>query len=167
MSDGDLSTLHDQLVGNVRTTLLVLLGASAFLLLIACAAVTNLLVARMTIRRAEVGVRLALGASRARLARQALTETGLLAFVGGVAGVLLATIGVRALLALQTGALPRASEVHLNAGVLGFALGISALVAIGLGLLATVQGTRADIRETVSSAQRTQAGSGASARVRS
>ncbi len=167
MSDGDLSTLHEQLVGNVRTTLLVLLGASAFLLLIACAAVVNLLVARMTIRRAELGVRLALGASRGRLARQALTETGLLALIGGAAGVLLAAIGVRALLALQTGALPRAGEVHINGSVLGFALATSAVVAIGLGLLATLQGTRADIRETLSSSQRTQAGSGASARVRS
>jgi putative ABC transport system permease protein len=167
MSDGDLSTLHDQLVGNVRTTLLVLLGASAFLLLIACAAVTNLLVARMTIRRAELGVRLALGASRTRLARQALTETGLLALVGGAAGVLLATVGVRALLALQTGALPRAGEVHVNGSVLAFALATSAVVAVGLGLLATLQGTRADIRETLSSGQRTQAGSGTSARVRS
>ncbi len=167
MSDGDLSTLHEQLVGNVRTTLLVLLGASAFLLLIACAAVVNLLVARMTMRRAELGVRLALGASRGRLARQALTETGLLALIGGAAGVLLAAIGVRALLALQTGALPRAGEVHINGRVLGFALATSAVVAIGLGLLATLQGTRADIRETLSSSQRTQAGSGASARVRS
>jgi predicted permease len=166
MSDADLTPLHEQLVGKVRTPLFVLLGASAFLLLIACANVVNLLVARLTIRRAELGVRLALGASRMRLARQALTETGLLALVGGVTGVLLAAIGVRALLALQTGTLPRAGEVHVSGPVLAFALGTSAAVAIALGLLATLQGTRADIRETLSSGQRTQAGTGTSARVR-
>jgi HAMP domain-containing protein len=76
MSDAELVPLHEQLVGKVRGTLMVLLGAAAFLLLIACANVVNLLIARMTIRKSEVGLRLALGASRGRLAQQFLTEAG-------------------------------------------------------------------------------------------
>jgi predicted permease len=166
MSDGDLVTLHEQLVGKVRPTLLMLLGASAFLLLIACANVVNLLVARMTIRRAEIGLRLALGAGRGRLVQQFLTESAVLAIAGGIAGVVLAFIGVRALLSMQTGSLPRAGDVHVDWTVLTFALGMSLVVATALGLLTAWHGTQSDIRETLSSSQRTQAGSGSGARIR-
>jgi putative ABC transport system permease protein len=166
MFDAELVGLHEQLVGKVRTTLFVLFGAAAFLLLIACANVVNLLVARMTIRRAEIGLRLALGATRMRLARQFLTEAGVLAVVGGVLGVSLAALGVRLLLAMQTGNLPRAGEVRVDWPVLAFSVGTSMLTAIALGLLAVWHGTRGDIRETLSSSQRTQAGSGSGARVR-
>ena len=166
MSDADAVTLHEQLVGNVRTTLFVLLGASAFLLLIACANVVSLLLARMSVRRGELGVRLALGASRWRLAQQFLTEATLLASLGGVAGIALAAMGIRVLVALQNGKLPRADEIHLNVPVLGFAIGVSLLVAFALGLLTAWKGTRPAIRETLSSSQRTQAGSDSSARIR-
>ena len=166
MFDGDLIPLHEQLVGKVRTTLLVLFGAAAFLLLIACANVVNLLVARMTIRRAEIGLRLALGATRATLAQQFLIEAGVLSALGGVLGVGLAVGGVRLLLAMQTGNLPRANEIRVDWPVLMFAVGVSVLTALALGLLAVWQGTRGDIRETLSASQRTQAGSGSSARVR-
>ncbi len=166
MVDAELVPLHEQMVGKVRTTLLVLFGASAFLLLIACANVVNLLVARMTIRRGEIGLRLALGASRMRLARQLLTEAGVLAVSGGVLGVALAASGVRLLLATQPGNLPRAAEVRLDWQVLAFAVAVSALTAIALGLLAVWHGTKGDIRETLSASQRTQAGSGSGARVR-
>ena len=166
MVDGDLVPLRDQLVGNVRTTLLVLFGAAAFLLLIACANAVNLLVARMTIRRAEIGLRLALGATRATLAQQFLVEAGVLSMIGGVLGIGLAMGGVRLLLAMQTGNLPRANEIRVDWPVLAFALGVSVLTAIALGLLAVWQGTRGDIRETLSSSQRTQAGSGSSSSVR-
>jgi putative ABC transport system permease protein len=166
MSNAESITLHELLVGKIRPTLLVLLGASAFLLLIACANVVNLLVARMTLRRGEIGLRLALGASRGRLAQQFLTESGVLSIIGGLAGIALAAIGVRLLLAMQTTSLPRATEVHVNWRVMLFALGVSVITAIALGLLSAWHGTQSDIRETLSSAQRTQAGSGSSARIR-
>jgi len=166
MSDGDLVPLREQLVGKIRTTLLVLFGAAAFLLLIACANVVNLLVARMTIRRAEIGLRLALGATRATLAQQFLIEAGVLSALGGALGIGLAFGGVRLLLAMQAGNLPRANEIRVDWPVLAFAVGVSVLTALALGLLAVWQGTRGDIRETLSSSQRTQAGSGSSAGVR-
>jgi putative ABC transport system permease protein len=167
MSDAELVTLREQLVGKIRTTLLVLLVASAFLLLIACANVVNLMVARMTIRRSEIGLRLALGANRVRLAQQFLTEAAVLALLGGGAGVAIAAAGVRVLLAMQTGNLPRAGEVHVNLPVLVFALFVSIATAVALGLLAVWNGTRGDIREALSASQRTQAGAGSSGRIRS
>jgi putative ABC transport system permease protein len=166
MSDGDLSPLRDQLVGKVRTTLFVLLGASAFLLLIACANVVNLLVARLTTRRAEIGLRLALGASRARLAQQLVIETGVLSLLGAVGGIALAAGGVHLLLVMQTGNLPRANEIHISWPVLLFALGVAIATSVALGLLAAWQGTRGDIREALSASQRTQTGTGSGARVR-
>jgi putative ABC transport system permease protein len=166
MSDAEAVTLHEQLVGDVRTTLFVLLGASAFLLLIACANVVSLLLARMSVRRGEIGVRLALGASRWRLAQQLLTEAALLSLLGGVAGIALAAGGIRLLVTLQNGKLPRADEIHLNVPVLLFAVGVSALVALALGVLTAWKGTQPAIRDTLSSSQRTQAGSDSSARIR-
>jgi predicted permease len=166
MSDADAITLHEQLVGSVRTTLFVLLAASSFLLLIACANVVNLLVARMSVRRGEIGLRLALGASRFRLAQQFLTESALLSVTGCLAGIALAAGGIRLLVSLQNGKLPRADEIHLNVPVLLFAIGVSVLAALALGLLTAWQGTQSDIRDTLSSSQRTQAGSGSSARIR-
>lgn len=167
MSDAELVTLHEQLVGKIRTTLMVLLGASAFLLLIACANVVNLLVARMTIRRSEIGLRLAIGASRGRLAQQFLIESAVLALLGGVVGVAIAAGGVRVLVTMQSGSLPRAGEVHVNGMVLVFALLVSIGTALTLGLLAVWHGTRGDIREALSASQRTQAGGGSSGRIRS
>lgn len=166
MADSQIIPLHEQLVGNVRTTLFVLLGASAFLLLIACANVINLLVARMVVRRSELAVRMALGASRGRLVRQVLTESGALAVVGGLAGIGLAALSVRVFVALAAGKLPRADEVHLDLPVLGFALLVCILTAFAIGIITAWQATRAEIRETLSSSQRTQAGSGSGATIR-
>jgi predicted permease len=164
MSDSRLIPLHEQLVGNVRPTLFVLLGASAFLLLIACANVINLLVARMVVRRSELAVRMALGASRRRLIRQVLTESGVLALAGGAGGIALAAASVRAFVAMADGKLPRADEVHLDLPVLGFAVLVSVATAIAIGLLTALHATRSDIRETLSSAQRTQTGSASTIR---
>jgi putative ABC transport system permease protein len=166
MANSEVVTLHEALVGKISTTLYLLLGASAFLLLIACANVVNLLVARLTIRRSEIGLRLALGASRRRLAQQFLTEAAVLSVVGGVAGIALAALGVRVLMAMQTNSIPRSDEVHVNWPVMAFALGLSILTAVALGMLTAWHGTKSDIRETLSSAQRTQAGSGSSSNIR-
>ena len=166
MSDAELVPLHEQLVGKVRGTLMVLLGAAAFLLLIACANVVNLLIARMTIRKSEVGLRLALGASRGRLAQQFLTEAGVLSVVGGAIGVAVAAAGVRVLLSMQSTSIPRANEVHVSWSVTAFALGVSVVTAVVMGLLTAWHGTRGDIRESLSASQRTQTGSGSSARIR-
>jgi predicted permease len=166
MSDAEVLTLHEQMVGKIRNTLLVLLGASAFLLLIACANVVNLLVARMTIRRSEIGLRLALGASRGRLSRQFMTETAVLSLVGAAAGVGLAALGVRVLIAMQPTSIPRSGDVHVNWPVMLFALGLSIVTAVGMGLLTAWHGTRGDLRESLSASTRTQSGGTSSAQIR-
>ena len=166
MFDAVAVPLREQMVGNTRPTLLVLLAASAFLLLIACANVVNLLVARAAVREGELAVRLALGASRGRIAGQFIAEALVLALSGGILGVGLAALGVRALLALEPGDLPRVAEVGVDVRVLVFALGLSIMVAAVLGLLSALRGTRGDLRQAMAQAQRTQAGAGASYRVR-
>ena len=158
--------LREQMVGNTRPTLLVLLAASGFLLLIACANVVNLLVARAAVREGELAVRLALGAGRRRIAQQFLVEALVLSLAGGVLGVVLAALGVKGLLALEPGDLPRLSEVGVDWSVLAFALALSVVVAGVLGLLSALRGTRGDLKQAMAQAQRTQAGAGASYRVR-
>jgi predicted permease len=166
MSDAIAVPLREQMVGNTRPTLLVLLAASGFLLLIACANVVNLLVARAAVREGELAVRLALGASRGRIAQQFLAESLVLALVGGALGVVLAALGVKALLALEPGDLPRVGEVGIDWSVLAFAFGVSVTIAVVLGVLSAVRGTRGDLRQAMAQSQRTQAGAGASYRVR-
>jgi putative ABC transport system permease protein len=123
--------LRDTVVGSVRPALLVLLGAVGFVLLIACANVANLLLARGARRRRELSVRAALGASGRRLARQALVESLVLGAIGGAAGLVLALLGTSALVALSPQDLPRLDGVRVDAAVVGFA----ALVALATGLL--------------------------------
>ena len=166
MFDAAVVPLREQIVGGSRPTLLVLLGASAFLLLIACANVVNLLVARAAVREGELAVRLALGAGRWRIAQQFLAESLVLAVAGGVLGVVLAALGVRALLALEPGDLPRVGEVGIDWRVMAFALALSVLVACVLGALSAWRGARGDIRQAMAQSQRTQAGAGASYRAR-
>jgi predicted permease len=167
MYDAHLVPLREQMVGDVRPALVVLLAASGFLLLIGCANVVNLLVARMAARQGELALRLALGAGRARLVKQFLVESLVLSLCGGALGVLIGAAGVKALLALEPGRLPRISEVGIHWPVLIFALLVSVACAVTLGLLTAWRATRGDIRETLAQSQRTQAGSGTSHRVRS
>jgi putative ABC transport system permease protein len=167
MSDAVAVPLREQMVGDTRPTLYVLLAASAFLLLIACANVVNLLVARAAVREGELAVRLALGAGRRRIAQQFLAESLVLALAGGALGVVLAALGVRTLLAFEPGDLPRVAEVGVDWRVLAFALGLSVTMAAVLGLFSALRGTHGDLRQAMAQAQRTQAGAGASYRVRS
>jgi putative ABC transport system permease protein len=145
MVDAAAVPLREALTGSVRPALMVLLGAVAFLLLVACANAANLLLAQAEVRRREFAVRTALGAGRGQLARQLLAESLLLSLGGGALGVAMARWGVSGLLALEPGRLPRAGEVGMSLPVLGFALAIAALTAVGLGLI-TAWRASADVR---------------------
>jgi predicted permease len=134
--------LRDDVVKRVRPPLYALAGAVGLVLLVACANVANLLLARATARSRELAVRAALGAGAARLARAVLAENLLLAAAGGVAGVLLAAWGVDALLLLHPASVPRSSEVRLDGGVLAFAAGASILAALLPGVLPALQASR-------------------------
>jgi putative ABC transport system permease protein len=166
MVDATAVPLHEQIVGGARPALLLLLGASGFLLIIACANLANLLLARAASRQREIAVRLALGAGRRRLARQFLSEALLLSLAGAALGALLAGWGMAVLLALEPGHLPRVGEVRMSWEVLLFAFGLSLHVAMVLGLITAWRSTRHDARSALAEAQRTQAGSVSSQRVR-
>lgn len=164
--DGTLVPLREQLVGSARPTLLILLGASLVLLLIACTNAVNLLIARTASRQAEIAVRTALGAGRGRLVRQFLVECLVLAVAGSAVGVVLARLGVAWMLALQTGQLPRAGAVSLDWRVLGFALAVSLAVGTLMALWVAWWATRRDLRQSLSEGQRTVFGGRAGTRVR-
>ncbi len=120
-----LVDMHEKTVGDVRPAMLVLMAAVAFVLLIACVNVANLLLARAEVRQREIAVRTALGAERRRLIRQLLTESSLMAVIGGVVGMMLGNWGVGALLSVNPDSVPRTTEIGLDWSVLGFTLGIS------------------------------------------
>jgi putative ABC transport system permease protein len=165
LKDGMVVPLQDSITFKARSPLLVLLGAVGFLLLVACANVTNLLLAQASTRERELAVRSALGAARGRLIRQFLTEAFLLSLVGGGLGVLGAYLGVAGLVALAPGNLPRLDSVSISIPVLVFAFLLTTAVAVSLGAFTAIRATSGDPRKGLAEGGRAQAGSQGSQRV--
>lgn len=144
-----LSPLQDEVVGNVGPSLLMLLGAVGFVLLIVCANVASLTLVRASARRKEVAIRVALGATRARLIRQFLTEAILLSVAGGALGLVLAFYGVKILVGLSPVSLPRLGEIRADGQVIFFTLLISILTGVIFGLAPAFAASKADLNETL------------------
>ena len=156
--DANLSTLHERLVREVKPSLLALLGAVGFVLLIACANVANLLLARGASRQKEIAIRAAMGASRTRVLRQMLTESVLLSVIGGVVGLLLSVWLTQALLSIVPEGAPRLDQVGIDYRVLTFALGVSALTGILFGIVPALHASKLDVTSALKEGGRTGEG---------
>jgi putative ABC transport system permease protein len=160
------TSLEDSLVGPLRASLLVLLAAVGFVLLIACANVANLLLARATSRDREIGIRKALGATRARLVRQLLSESLLLALGGGALGMFLANTLMPAMRSLSPGTVPRLAEARIDASVLLFSLLLCALTGVLFGLMPSLQAAGKELQESLKEGTRGSSQGGHRARFR-
>jgi predicted permease len=150
--------LSQEVVGDARPTLWLLLGAVSLVLLIACVNVASLLLARAVSRERELAMRAALGASRGRLVRQCLTESSVLGISGGALGILLAFVGVHPFISLWPGSLPRAEAIQLDWRVLFFALGVSLLSSLLFGLAPAVRATAHELERSLHGAGRSLGG---------
>lgn len=152
--------LLEQVVGSLRLALYILFAAVGFVLLIACANVANLLLARAAVRQKEMAVRAAVGAGRLRLLRQLLTESVALSLAGGVAGLLLAIISIRALRVFGAGTIPRLDEVGIDARVLAFTFIVSLATGIIFGMVPALRAARVDLNEVLKDGGRQMPGGG-------
>jgi predicted permease len=162
-----VSGLLDELVGEYRTALFMLLGAVALVLLIACSNLANLLLARASSRKREFALRVALGATGKRLTRQLLTESILLALIGGAVGLVLAWRSIKFIVSLSPAALPRSGEVGIDWTVLGFTMIMSALAGILFGLAPAIQASKVDVNDEIKGGGRGFMDSGQLKRTRS
>lgn len=154
-----LTSLHNNLIAGVKPALLAILGAVVLVLLIACVNVTNLLLARAAQRRGEFAMRAALGAGQARLLRQLITESLLLAVLGGLLGMAIAEMGVRALVALSPPGLPRVEAIRVDNAVLAFAFVVTACIGAAVGLIPAIQSARSHPQTSLKQSARQTAGS--------
>jgi predicted permease len=154
----DVRSLRDAVTRDVRPALLAIVTAVVLVLAIACVNVTNLLLARGLRRRDELAMRAALGAGRGRMVRQLLTETLLLAAVGGVLGLFVGAVGVRALVALAPAELPRVAAIGMSTPALVFTIVLTTLVGVVVGLVPALQGTNRDLRSGMQSGSRATSG---------
>ena len=148
-----LVPLQKEIVGDVRTALLVLLGAVGLVLLIACANIANLLLARATTRSKEIAVRAALGAGRARILRQLLSETAVLGLLGGGVGIALSYWGVQALSSMLPSSLPQMNPIRMDYSVLSFAMILSAVASVFFGVVPAMFAVNADIQKSLGEAR--------------
>src|SRR5262249_46308946 len=153
-SDVVLEDLRTSLVGRVRNSMLLLLGAVGTVLLIACANLAALQLARATERGKEIAIRVSMGATRSRLMRQLLTESVLISLVGGALGLLVASIGTQAMVGLSPASLPRAAEIGISWEVAGFTLAISVLCGVIFGLVPSLEQMRVNLTESMKEGER-------------
>ena len=144
-----LQSFQDAIVGNAKTPMYILLGAVGFVLLTACVNVANLLLARGEARKREIAIRAAIGASGGRVTRQLLTESLLLAAVGGIAGLVVAVVGVDALLAMGPNSVPRLGEIRIDRLVLVFCLATAVVTGLLFGVVPALHATRQDVQEVL------------------
>ncbi len=152
--------LLDQVVGNVRRAVLVLLGSVALVLLIACANVANLLLARAGARQKEVAIRTALGAGWSSLVRQLLTESVLLGLMGGAAGLLIAEWGLYVVRTVNPGNIPRLDTIGIDGAVLAFTFGVSILTGVVFGLAPAMRAAKVDLNTSLKAGGRNTQGDG-------